>query len=303
MARPAAEIEPQLSIFSSSRILPGPIRPSRSRSIRTLSDGSNVGDDLVGDDLRIFKARSSPTAQPAQDLIPWGIAAFRPRRPVSIAATRVDLNVLPGRIAGKAIALPQIKTGGGGGLCAGNGARRAARNRTHGRANRAARDKAAKDAADHGAADGACGRVGRRGRRRSIGTRRRSVWTRVRIIIDGLDVRDIGRWTIHLLRVEIPDAADVPPIAIAAVMHLVAPASALPGHAAVIGVTAKVSRRQIATRKPPFLRTALRPAHLPGTRRRRTRRLLDGRLALPLPRLRFVLLLRLRRKCKNGHDR
>jgi hypothetical protein len=52
MARPAAEIDPQLSIFSSSRILPGPIRPSRSRSIRTLKEGSNLGDDLVSDDLR-----------------------------------------------------------------------------------------------------------------------------------------------------------------------------------------------------------------------------------------------------------
>lgn len=46
MARPAAEIEPQLLIFSSSRILPGPIRPFASRSIRTLRDGEDVGDDL-----------------------------------------------------------------------------------------------------------------------------------------------------------------------------------------------------------------------------------------------------------------
>lgn len=46
MARPAAEIEPQLLIFSSSRILPGPIRPFASRSIRTLRDGEDVDDDL-----------------------------------------------------------------------------------------------------------------------------------------------------------------------------------------------------------------------------------------------------------------
>src|SRR3984957_7642628 len=40
MARPAAEIDPQAWMFSSSWILPGPIRPSVSRSIRTLSEGS-----------------------------------------------------------------------------------------------------------------------------------------------------------------------------------------------------------------------------------------------------------------------
>src|ERR1700728_880438 len=40
MARPAAEIDPQAWIFASSWMLPGPIRPSVSRSIRTLSEGS-----------------------------------------------------------------------------------------------------------------------------------------------------------------------------------------------------------------------------------------------------------------------
>ncbi len=40
IARPAAEIEPQAWMFSSNWILPGPIRPSASRSIRTLSCGS-----------------------------------------------------------------------------------------------------------------------------------------------------------------------------------------------------------------------------------------------------------------------
>ena len=50
LTRPAAEIEPQLLMFSSSRILPGPIRPFASRSIRTLRDGSDAEAD---DDLRI----------------------------------------------------------------------------------------------------------------------------------------------------------------------------------------------------------------------------------------------------------
>src|SRR5258708_6022064 len=42
MARPAAEIEPCSRIFSSNVILPGPIRPSVSRSMRTLREGSDV---------------------------------------------------------------------------------------------------------------------------------------------------------------------------------------------------------------------------------------------------------------------
>src|SRR5947199_5476050 len=40
IARPAAEIEPHLSMLSSNAIFPGPIRPSGSRSIRTLREGS-----------------------------------------------------------------------------------------------------------------------------------------------------------------------------------------------------------------------------------------------------------------------
>src|ERR1700761_2446860 len=47
MARPAAEIEPVSRIFSKSRILPGPIRSSESRSMRTLSEGRGVAADLV----------------------------------------------------------------------------------------------------------------------------------------------------------------------------------------------------------------------------------------------------------------
>src|SRR5258708_7591487 len=42
IARPAAEIEPFLWMFSSNWILPGPIRPSGSRSIRTLREGSDL---------------------------------------------------------------------------------------------------------------------------------------------------------------------------------------------------------------------------------------------------------------------
>src|SRR5882757_8860992 len=46
IARPAAEIDPQSRMFSNSWILPGPIRPSGSRSIRTLREGSDFALDL-----------------------------------------------------------------------------------------------------------------------------------------------------------------------------------------------------------------------------------------------------------------
>src|ERR1700738_2895114 len=58
IARPAAEIEPQLRIFSSNWILPGPMRPSASRSIRTLSDGSDL---TLGFDMEDLLCRSVPS--------------------------------------------------------------------------------------------------------------------------------------------------------------------------------------------------------------------------------------------------
>ncbi|WP_439926170.1 hypothetical protein [Nitrobacter sp. JJSN] len=45
MARPAAEIEPQVWMLSSNSILPGPIRPFASRSIRKLNDGIDLLDE------------------------------------------------------------------------------------------------------------------------------------------------------------------------------------------------------------------------------------------------------------------
>ena len=58
MDRPAAEIEPQERIFSSNWILPGPMRSSVSRSIRTLSDGSEVVEDFGMFGLFMFVDRS-----------------------------------------------------------------------------------------------------------------------------------------------------------------------------------------------------------------------------------------------------
>jgi hypothetical protein len=51
IARPAAEIEPQVWMFSNSWILPGPMRPSASRSMRTLREGSGLALDFGMEDL------------------------------------------------------------------------------------------------------------------------------------------------------------------------------------------------------------------------------------------------------------
>src|SRR3984893_15209283 len=51
MARPAAEIEPSSRIFSSNWILPGPMRPSLSRSMRTLRAGRDLALDFCMEDL------------------------------------------------------------------------------------------------------------------------------------------------------------------------------------------------------------------------------------------------------------
>lgn len=45
MERPAAEIEPQVRMLSSSWILPGPMRLVGSRSIRKFSESSGLLDD------------------------------------------------------------------------------------------------------------------------------------------------------------------------------------------------------------------------------------------------------------------
>jgi hypothetical protein len=57
IARPAAEIDPQASIFSSNRILPGPMRASPARSIRTLREGIDLALDFGMEDLLSCVAR------------------------------------------------------------------------------------------------------------------------------------------------------------------------------------------------------------------------------------------------------
>src|ERR1700684_2841168 len=105
----------------------------------------------------------------------------------------------------------------------------------------------------------------------------------------------MGRRAIHRLRIEVPGAADVPPPAHAAIVHFVAPPSALPGQMAVIGVTAKVSLRKIPVHDMGTLRS-LRSVHLPDAGGRRP-------ALLPLRRWLVLLLLRLRRERKSSHDR
>jgi hypothetical protein len=57
IALPAAEIEPPDRMCSSSCTLPGPIRPSVFRSIRTLKEGSDaVGDFRMVGLLGVFRA-------------------------------------------------------------------------------------------------------------------------------------------------------------------------------------------------------------------------------------------------------
>src|SRR6202048_1038016 len=69
MARPAAEIEPSSRIFSSNWILPGPMRPSGSRSMPTLREGSEVALDFGMEEL----------ALPVPN-VRWILSCFRSKR-------------------------------------------------------------------------------------------------------------------------------------------------------------------------------------------------------------------------------
>lgn len=69
MARPAAEIDPQESIFSSSWILPGPMRLSESRSMRTLSEGCILAADLtMAAEYPVSPAKQTMTRPRAEDI-------------------------------------------------------------------------------------------------------------------------------------------------------------------------------------------------------------------------------------------
>src|ERR1700730_5635927 len=90
IARPAAEIDPQAWIFSKSWILPGPIRPSASRSIRTLREGSGLAADFcIEDGLSLIAAHIATAAICEQDEgAPYPgtrLIKFRGRHELSVA--------------------------------------------------------------------------------------------------------------------------------------------------------------------------------------------------------------------------
>src|SRR5262249_26207798 len=172
-----------------------------------------------------------------------GASAFRCVQTFSsIAPARVGRDILAGRIAIIAVAVGEIVAGMRGSDRTGQPADHSA----GGRAARPSRQEPTEQAANHRTADRARAWIGR-GRcwRRGIGSIRR-------IGIDdviGIVVRDISRRAVQLLRVIIPDAADVPPPAIAAIMDLVAPASALPGNATAIRMPTEVMGHDRAARE------------------------------------------------------
>src|SRR5579863_5530599 len=220
----------------------------------------------------------------------------------SVAATRIDQNVLSRWIAEVAIALRQIVAGSCGSLCACDGTDGAAGDSAGNRAAGPSGEKATQEPAHDRAADRSRGGIRRWGRRwrRIIGSERgRRIisgngWSiRPAVIVDRLYVRHISRRSIELLRIEIPDAANVPPPAVASVIGLMTPASTLPGYATVIGTSAKIALRQTASR------ILLRPSDGSGARSRAAR--LDRWFALHAPLL-IVLFLCLRGQRKDGCD-
>src|SRR3974377_2321909 len=98
MARPAAEIEPHSRMFSNSWILPGPIRPSVSRSMRTLSDGSGLAGDFCIEDLPLATPGATLPSKPFPNKMkasPNPSAKYRGRNEVSAFAFAVEGWTLP----------------------------------------------------------------------------------------------------------------------------------------------------------------------------------------------------------------
>ena len=199
-----------------------------------------------------------PTGLP----LPWrgrpGSAVPGERMIRSVAAARIDRDVLSRGISIIAAALRQIISRTWRSLRADNGAGRSSGDRAGCDTARAARQQSAKHAAHNGPADSAGGRIRRRRGRwgRCIGHGRWRVARRrwitsggrrsIRALIGELDIGHIGRRAVQRLRIIIPDAPDIPPPAVTAVAHFVTPASAFPGEAAVIGVSAELAGRKAA---------------------------------------------------------
>ena len=193
----------------------------------------------------------------------FGLPKLATRPTASVARARIGLYILAVRIAVVAVALREIIARPRGGGSAGDGAARTADDGTGRGSARPPGQEPAQHATDNGAANRACARIRRGWRRRLVRARRRRIGCRGCIPIDhviGVIVGDIGRRTVHWLRVVIPDAADIPPPAVAAIVHLMAPAPAFPSEMAAIGVTAKIVRRYRAAAREMGVRAPARNA-------------------------------------------
>src|SRR5579859_6182492 len=197
--------------------------------------------------------------------------------PSSIAPARIGRHILPVGITVVAIALghPVARPGSCGragnrpGCAADDGAGRST--------TRLPGQQTTKQATHDRATDGAGARIRRRGWRRigtgwrwRIGRGRRGIDDIVSVVVG-----DVVRRPIDPLRIPVPDAADIPPPAIPAVVNLVPPTAAFPGDMAAIGMAGEIVRRRRAA--PRHVRMANRPtrSHWAGgcTRRDRLGRL------------------------------
>src|SRR6185437_14528066 len=83
----------------------------------------------------------------------------------------------------------------------------------------------------------------------------------------GVILGDIARRTLQALRIPVPDAADVPPPAIAPVVDLMPPTSAFPGEMAVIGMAGEMVHWQRSAADDMRVRAGRHArAHRPGSR-------------------------------------
>src|ERR1700750_1347947 len=168
----------------------------------------------------------------------------------SVAPARISDHIIPGGIAIVAVALRQIIAGTCSSRRAGNRAGGAADDSTGCSTARPPRQKGTEHAAGDRATHRAGTRIGRR--RRRTGRRRIAYRRDGRIGIDHVIrevLRDIGRRTLHPLRVVVPDAADVPPPAVTALVDLMPPTPAFPGHATAIMMSAEIARHDRAACK------------------------------------------------------
>src|SRR6185437_8610756 len=179
----------------------------------------------------------------------------------SIACARIGLHILSGRIAivTDAVGHPVAGTRGRGG--AGDRTGRSANDGTGRRTARPPGQKTAEHAAHDRATNGARTRI-RRGWRR-VGVGRRGIGCSRRITdVVGVVFGNIARRALEALRIPIPDAANIPPPAVAAVVDLMPPPA---GARIAAGPGPPGPPRTAAGPGPPGTRAADGPG-VPGPR-------------------------------------